>query len=56
MNWTTPCAYNDAQKRRFHTTARKRLKALATALGLETGSFDVRSNLGGIAVMWNVKL
>jgi hypothetical protein len=45
-----PRAYNDAQKRRFHATARKRLKALATALGLEAGSFDVRSNLGGIAV------
>ncbi len=50
MNWYAPCAYNDAQKRSFHATGRKRLKALATALGLEAGTYDVRSNLGGIAV------
>ena len=50
MNWYTPCAYNDAQKRSFHATGRKRLKALAAALGLEAGAYDVRSNLGGIAV------
>ena len=56
MNWYTPCAYNDAQKRSFHATGRKRLKALATALGLEAGSFDVRSNLGGIAVSGEVTL
>ena len=30
MNWYTPCAYNDAQKRSFHATGRKRLKALAS--------------------------
>ena len=35
MNWYTPCAYNDTQKRSFHATGRKRLKALAMALGLE---------------------
>ena len=56
MNWYTPCAYNDAQKRSFHATGRKRLQALATALGLETGSFDVRSNRGGIAVSGEVTL
>ena len=39
MNWYTPCAYNDAQKRSFHATGRKRLKALAAALGLEAGSY-----------------
>jgi len=56
MNWYTPCAYNDAQKRSFHAIGRKRLKALATALGLEAGSFDLRSNLGGIAVSGEVTL
>jgi hypothetical protein len=56
MNWYAPCAYNDAQKRRFHATGRKRLKALATALGLDAVSFDVRSNLGGIAVSGQVTL
>ena len=56
MNWYTPCAYNDAQKRSFHATGRKRLKALAAALGLEAGTYDVRSNLGGIAVSGEVTL
>lgn len=56
MNWYTPCAYNDAQKRSFHATGRKRLHALATALGFETGSFDLRSNQGGIAVSGEVTL
>ena len=56
MNWYTPCAYNDAQKRSFHATGRKRLKALAAALGLEAGAYDMRSNLGGIAVSGEVTL
>lgn len=56
MNWYVPCAYNDAQKRRFHITGRTRLKALAAELGLAPGSFDVRSNLGGIAVSGEVIL
>ena len=56
MNWYTPCAYNEAQKRSFHTTGRKRLKALAAALGLEAGAYDVRSNLGGTAVSGEVTL
>ena len=56
MNWTTPCAYNDAQKRRFHATGRRRLEALATALGLEAGSYDLRSNPAGIAVSGEVTL
>ena len=50
MDWYVPCAYAGAQKRRFHTTARARLKALADALGFAPGSFDLRSNQGGIAV------
>ena len=56
MNWYTPCAYNDAQKRSFHITGRKRLKALAAQLGLAPGSFEVRSNAGGIAVSGEVTL
>ncbi len=55
MNWYQSCACNDTQKRAFHATGRQRLKALATALGFEPGSYDLRSNPGGIAVMWNVK-
>ena len=56
MNWYTSCAYNEAQKRSFHATGRNRLKALATALRLEPGSFDIRSNLGGVAVSGEVTL
>jgi hypothetical protein len=56
MNWYASCAYNDAQKRSFHASSRKRLKALATALGLKAGTFDVRSNRGGIAVSGEVTL
>ena len=56
MNWYAPCAYDDAQKRSFHATGRKRLNALATALGLEPGSYEVRSNSGGIAVSGEVTL
>jgi hypothetical protein len=37
-------------KRAFHNHARRRLKQLADALGLVPGSFDLRSNPGGIAV------
>ena len=37
MDWYKPCAYDDAQKRSFHATGRKRLKALAAALGFEPG-------------------
>ena len=50
MNWNKPCAYDEDQKRRFNATARTRLRRLATALRLPAGSFDLRSNKGGIAV------
>ncbi len=56
MNWYWPCAYDAEQKRRFHREARKRLKHLATELGFPTGSYDLRSNLGGIAVSGEITL
>src|SRR5258707_1864339 len=43
-------AYDGEAKRAFHNHARRRLKQLADALGLAPGSFDLRSNPGGIAV------
>ena len=55
-DWYIPCAYNAAQKHAFHATGHKRLRALATALELKPGSFDVRSNPGGIAVSGEVTL
>ena len=56
MNWNKPCAYDEDQKRRFHATARVRLRQLATALRLPAGSFDLRANKGGIAVSGEVTL
>jgi hypothetical protein len=56
MNWYASCAYNDAQKRSFHATGRKRLRALATVLGLKAGTYEVRSNRGGVAVSGEVTL
>lgn len=56
MEWYKPCAYDDVQKRRFHKTGMLRLKALANALKLSPGSFDRRSNQGGIAVSGEVTL
>jgi len=56
MNWYTPCAYDDAQKRSFHLTGRRRLKELADALGFEQDSFEIRSNQGGVAVSGEVTL
>ena len=55
-DWYIPCAYNDAQKRSFHAAGRARLRALATTLELKPGSFDVRSNLAGIAISGEVIL
>jgi hypothetical protein len=48
---------NDAEaKRAFHSRARRQLKQLAEALGLPPGSYDLRSNQGGIAVSGEVTL
>jgi len=43
-------AYDDEAKRLFHSRARRQLLALAAALGLQPGDYDLRSNAGGIAV------
>ena len=56
MNWYQSCAYDDSQKRCFHATGLKRLRALAKSLGFVPSSFDVRSNSGGIAVSGEVTL
>jgi len=49
-------AYDDDAKRLFHNHARRQLRELADALGLTPGSFDVRSNQGGIAVSGEITL
>jgi hypothetical protein len=56
FDWYQRCAYDDEQKTRFHREAKKRLKALAGALGFEPQSYDLRSNAGGIAVSGEITL
>jgi hypothetical protein len=55
-DWYARCAYDPAVKQRFHTAARERLLRLATTLRFPLGSFDLRSNLGGIAVSGEITL
>lgn len=43
-------------KERFHRAAKKVLKSLAQEIGLPDGSYDIRSNKGGIAVSGEVTL
>jgi hypothetical protein len=56
MDWYANCSYEPERKRRFHTTARARLRKLAAELQLPAGSFDLRSNQGGIAVSGEITL
>jgi len=55
-DWYTRCAYDPEVRQRFHTAARARLPRLATTLGFRPGSFDLSSNLGGIAVSGEITL
>jgi len=43
-------AYDAEAKRLFHSRGKPQLRRIATALGLEPGSYDLRSNQAGIAV------
>jgi hypothetical protein len=56
FDFRQPVAYDAEAKRRFHRHARAQLLALADALGLAPGEFDLRSNAGGIAVSGEVTL
>ncbi len=49
-------SYDAAAKKMFHSRARRQLKHLAAALGLAPGTYDLRSNQGGIAVSGEVTL
>jgi len=49
-------AYDAEAKRLFHSRARSQLRRLATALGLEPGSYDLRSSQAGIAVSGEITL
>jgi hypothetical protein len=56
FNWYAPAQYNAANKRKFHSMGRARLRKLAAALGLESGTYAIRSCQGGIAVSGEVIL
>jgi hypothetical protein len=49
-------SYDDARKREFHRLARRQLGLLAKALDLAPGSYDLRSNMAGIAVSGEITL
>lgn len=49
-------AYDDIRKRQFHRLAHRQLGRLAKALDLPTGSYDMRSNMAGIAVSGEITL
>lgn len=56
FDWAKRCSYDAVQKRAFHKEASRVLRALADELGFEKGSFDLRSNQGGIAVSGEITL
>jgi len=56
FQWDKSCSYDEQHKRRFHTTARSRLRRLAAELNLPPGSYDLRSNMAGVAVSGEVTL
>mgnify|MGYP003652586788 CR=1 FL=1 len=55
-DWYKSCSYDAAQKSSFHAAAISRLRALAAELRWPSGSFDIRSNRGGIAVSGEITL
>jgi hypothetical protein len=53
---SSPLSYNEENKAVFHRLGKQVLKQVAIDLGLQEGTFEVRSNLGGIAVSGEVTL
>ena len=56
MDWYDDCAYEPDRKRQFHATARARLPQLANALRFAPGEYEIRSQLGGVAVSGEIVL
>ncbi len=56
FDFAKSCAYDVAQKRAFHAAASKVLRHLAVELDFKPGTFELRSNLGGIAVSGEITL
>ena len=49
-------SYDDLRKQAFHKSAKRLLRRIADELGLVKGQYDLRSNLGGIAVSGEITL
>ena len=47
---------NPELKKEYHRDAKRVLKEIAIALGLKAGSYEIRSNMGGIAVGGEITL
>lgn len=56
FDWKTPTDYDESRKKTFHRAARKQLKALAAYCGWAPSSYDLRSNMAGIAVSGDITL
>ena len=54
--FTRSVAYDEEAKRRFHSQGAAVLRDLAKELGYQKGDYDLRHNLGGIAVSGEVTL
>lgn len=54
--WLTDCSYDPTHKGSWHHEARTRMRRLAKELGLERGTYDIRSNMAGPAVSGEVTL
>lgn len=52
----TNLSYNEEAKAKFHRSAKLFLGKVAKCMGLEKGTYDVRSNQGGIACSGEVTL
>jgi hypothetical protein len=57
FNWSQCVTFgNERAKRSWHATGRSRLRELAKLLDLPIGSYDIRSNMAGVAVSGEVTL
>lgn len=56
FNWNETVCYKPAEKKEFHRLAKRQLKKLANDMGWSKGEYDIRSNMGGIAVSGEIIL
>lgn len=56
FDWHRSVAYDATRKKEFHNLATRRLRQLAGLLGFDKADYDLRSNMGGVAVSGEVTL